>query len=104
MQETIRRLLAWSTFASLWLGGAVGIGTAATVGPWLAVGARMYTGELEPTVPALATPWVAVAVAALLPVPFLWKRRHGWAVAATLPFALLPWWLLVRLYAAAAPS
>lgn len=101
MTKTIRALMGWSTVASLWLGGAIGIATAATVGPALAMGAQMYAGNLEPTVPFVATPWVGVALAALLPAPFLWTRRHAWAVAATVPFALLPWWQLARLFLAA---
>lgn len=100
--KTMSTVLGVMTLASTWIAGALGVIVVATLGPWLAMGARMYGGDTEPRHPEVVLPWVWIVVTALLPVPLAARRHWHWASAAALPFALLPWWLLVKLYAAAA--
>lgn len=98
--KTIATIFGVSSLASTWLAGAFGVLVVAQVGPFLAMGARMYAGETEPRQPVVVVPWALLVVTGLIPLPLAWKRRWAWASAAALPFALVPWWMLWGLYGA----
>lgn len=97
--KTILAAFGFMTLTSVYASGLIGAVTVGTVGPWLAMGARMYaTGETEPREPHLAWPWVVSVIVALLPAPLAYKGRWGWATVAAVPFLLHPWWQFLRLY------
>ena len=94
----LRDLSSLITVASIYGSGLLGIVVVQAVGPYLAMGAQMYTGDTEPQHPALAWPLGWTLLAGLLPVPPLALRRWAWMIPASIPVALIPWWQLWRLY------
>ena len=103
--SAIRTMLGYLSLVSTLAAGALGMLTIRAVGPSLAMGAQMWLGNTDPVRPHLVWPHVATFVALVLPAPFLYRQQLGLATAAALPFALLPYWQLWRLYlAAAAPD
>lgn len=96
--KRLRDISSLITVASVYGSGLLGIVVVQAVGPYLAMGAQMYTGNTEPQHPALAWPLGWTLLAGLLPVPPLALRRWVWMVPASIPLALIPWWQLWRLY------
>lgn len=86
------------TALSVYGSGLLGIVVVQAVGPWLAMGAQMYTGNTEPHRPELAWPLGLTLALGLLPIPLLVTRRWTLVAPAAIPLALLPWWQLYRLY------
>lgn len=96
------RAVAFSLLSATYIGGTIGAGTVAVVGPALAMGGWMLRADV-PVEPKLGYPWLTTVALGLLPLP--WLRRRAWTRAslASVPFALLPIVQLVRLYLAARP-
>lgn len=90
------------TFLSVYASGLLGIVVVQVVGPYLAMGAQMYTGNTEPQHPHLAWPFWMTVLLGLLPMPALALRRWSYAMVLAVPLALLPWWQLYQLYLRAA--
>lgn len=101
MWKTLRSLSAIITLVSTATAGLLGAVVMMAVGPWLAMGLQMYTGNTEPTRPHLAYPAVAWFVCLMLPVPWIRQRRWSVAAIAAIPLAVLPYVQLWRLYGAA---
>jgi hypothetical protein len=100
----VKTLLAGARILSVISGYAAGLLGAVTmmaVGPYLAMGAQMYAGNTEPLRPHVPWPMIPTFLGLMLPVPWLVRKQWGYAALATLPLALLPYWQLYRLYAAA---
>jgi len=102
--KAISTFLAVSSLASTFAAGLLGMVVVRAVGSPLAMGARMWLGDTEPSSPHVPWPMVATFFALMLPVPWLYRRDWKIAGIAALPFALLPFWQLYRLYLAAAPG
>ncbi len=102
--KAISTLLAVSSLASTLAAGLLGMVVVMAVGSPLAMGARMWLGDTEPERPHLPWPMVLTFLVLMLPVPWLYRRQWKFAGIAALPFALLPFWQLYRLYLAAAPG
>lgn len=102
--RAIRALFGFSTLVSAYTAGMLGAVVAIALGPWLAMGARMFLGDTDPSHPHLAYPFAALFVGLMLPVPFLYRKQWDYAGIAAFPVALLPFWQLWRLYVAAAPG
>jgi hypothetical protein len=96
--KAISALLAGSSLVSTFAAGLLGAVTMMAVGPWLAMGAQMYGGNTEPSHPHLAWPLALTFAALMLPVPWMYRKQWGLASIAAVPFALLPFWQLYRLY------
>lgn len=99
--KTLRTILGFASLASAYAAGLIGLLAMLVVGPWLAMGMQIWSGNTEPTHPHLPMPHVLAFVTMLLPVPFLYRKQYGVASIAAVPFALLPLWQLWRLYVAA---
>lgn len=94
-------LKAWS-FASVWSAGLLSAFTVRYTGEPLAMAAQMWVAmNTEPAHPHSTFPVVATALCAILPTPFVAKKQWRWAMVASLPFFVLPWWHFFRLYAEA---
>lgn len=100
---SVSKALSVVSLVSTYAAGFLGIPVVLAVGPALAMGARMYLGELEPSAPQLVWPMYTTIGLALLPIPAVVTRRWPLAVALAVPFAVLPYVHLYRLYLAAAP-
>lgn len=96
--QQLRSLSALVSLASISAAGFLGAIVMVAVGPYLAMGLQIWTGNTEPSRPRLPYPAVALFVALMLPVP--WIRRRSWAGAsvAALPLAVLPYVYLWQLY------
>lgn len=104
-----RTLLGWLragmsivTGLSIYASGLLGILVIQAVGPYLAMGMHIYTGNTEPHRPSLPWPLGLTLLAGLLPIPLAATRRFSLAMIASIPLALVPWWQLYCLYIAAA--
>jgi hypothetical protein len=86
------------TMISVYASGLMGILIVQVVGPYLAMGAQMYTGNTEPHHPHLAWPLGWSLFFGVLPIPFLVAKRWNAGMLASFPLALLPWWQLYCLY------
>ena len=102
--KALRAILGLSSLISMYAAGLLGALAVRVVGPWLAMGAQMMTGDTEPAFPRALYPWAPMFVAMMLPVPFLYRRSFGAATVAAAPLALLPFWQLLRLYHLAGAS
>ncbi|MDP2314945.1 MAG: hypothetical protein Q8P41_18745 [Pseudomonadota bacterium] len=102
--KAISALFALSSLVSAYAAGLLGAVTMIVVGPYLAMGAQMWLGNTEPVRPFLVWPAVPTFVGLLLPVPWLYRKQWNIAAIAALPFALLPFWQLYKLYLLAGAS
>lgn len=99
--KAIGTMFALASLVSTYLAGILGALAMMVVGPPLAMGLQMWSGNTEPAHPHLPWPHLATFVALLLPVPLLYRKQWGVASIAAVPVALLPFWQLWRLYVAA---
>ena len=77
--DPLRGYFTFSGLATggLILGGLVGAAAIATVGPWLAMGLAIWSGQTtEPTLPALSYPWGWTAVAVAVWAAGTWREHH----------------------------
>ena len=95
---TLGGIVSVLTLLSTLGAGFLGIPVVIAVGPPLVMGLRIITGETEPLTPVLAWPVWTTVLLLLMPLPFVWRREWHRAALAGLPFALLPWVQLFRLY------
>jgi hypothetical protein len=102
--KAMRAALGVATLVSAYTAGVLGAVAMIAVGPWLAMGARMWLGDTEPAHPHLAYPFLALFVGLMLPVAPMYRKRWDLAGIAAFPVALLPFWQLWRLWVAAAPT
>ncbi len=103
MIQKLLSLLSGFGLVSAYIAGLAGVFVVSSVGAPLAMAARMYLGDLEPETPTVDWPLWITLILGILPVPALVTRRWGLAAALSLPFAVLPYYQLYRLYLAAAP-
>jgi hypothetical protein len=99
--KTFLAILRVGSVISAYAAGLLGAVTMMAVGPYLAMGAQMYTGNTEPRHPFVAWPLGLTFIGLMLPVPWLVQKKWGLASIAALPIAVLPYWQLWRLYVAA---
>lgn len=96
--KVLRIVFGVASLVSAYAAGLLGAVTMMAVGPWLAMGLQFYGGNTEPTHPHLAWPMIPTFVALLIPAPFMYRKQWNVASIAAIPFALLPFWQLWRLY------
>lgn len=106
-RRTVTRLVSAMSLVSALGAAAIGTVAALFLGPYLAMGAAMYTGNTEPQQPAAPYPWglfllgCAVAVGSVVLArrePAREAFAHALLHAAAIFLALLPFWQLYRLY------
>lgn len=93
------QLLTTLSLASAWSAALIGAAAVALVGPPLAMGATIWLGNTEPERPALAYPWLLLALLGLAG-GIAWRHPKGAVPAHVIAIvaALLPFWQLYRLW------
>ena len=99
--QLVRSSMLIVTTLSIYGSGLLGIVVVQAVGPFLAMGAQIYTGNTEPHQPDLPWPFQMTLLLGLLPIVPAVMKRFSLAMIASIPLALLPWWQLYQLYLAA---
>lgn len=90
-------ILAFLSWLQLYGGALFAIGVVVGFGGPVAMWWKMLEGDTEPTAPTLPYPWTLSLLAALLPLPWAWRRAWRWASLATIPLVAIPTWYLVKL-------
>ncbi len=85
------------TAASIYASGLLGILVVEVLGPYLGMAVQMYLGNTEPRQPEVHWPLGLAVVLGLLPVAPLVTKRWLLTMLASIPFAMLPWWMIYRL-------
>jgi hypothetical protein len=96
-------VMALNTVIGMYAAGLTGVAVVILAGPGFAQFLWMARAD-TPVEPHLPYPWLATFVCALLPVPLIRKRQWVLAGLAAIPFAVLPFVQLHRLYIAATPT
>ncbi len=99
----MRTIVALNMLVSMYIAGIIGVPVVLYAGPAFAMAGWMARAD-TPTEPHVAYPWLLTAIFATLPLPLI--RRREWQIAslAAVPFAVLPFYQLYRLYLAATPT
>lgn len=95
--------MALHTLIAMYGAGLLGMGVAIWFGPAFAQFLWMARAD-TPVEPHLAYPWLGTILLGLLPAPLLRARQWQLAGLASIPFAVLPFAQLYRLYLAATPT